>query len=434
MRPFLIGIRWRLIRFIWHLLLPVGLNLLSLGSHAQTLYAILAADTKDPILARPCTYDVAVMHRQLVQVATAIGYQLNEQLISDDDFGRKQLDRALLSITPQPDDILLFYYSGHGYNLTGRADRFPILRLDKKLSNTSRNPGLLTIHTLLKHKKARLCITLGDCCNAIASTVRGQPTKRVLPKPLVLTNDSLNAAYRNLFLNVTGDALIASSVPPQRALAHPDSGSFYTRAFDEALDMASQRPTLSWASLLRDAQTRLTRYAPTRTKRSLYDIHVVPTGNPVHRPTLRVALRTDRGRQNVEYRAGEQMQIEVMATRPCHLRLVYLLADGTKTLLESDVVVEPGQANRYIRIAPTESFTCTAPFGTEHLLVYAADGPFCPLPTTPNQTLYVRNEGGYSVLVGSQSAMTGAITCTVVPTTVAEDRIQITTRDRPKNN
>ncbi|GAB3643729.1 caspase family protein [Spirosoma arcticum] len=429
MRPFLYPAIRGLLRLIGRLLVPVGMGLVTFGGRAQTLHAIMVADTKDPVLARACAYDVAVVHRQLVQVSAAIGYRLNEQLISQADFGRKQLDKALQSVSPQPNDILLFYYSGHGYNLNGRADRFPILMLDKKAGSTHQNPGLLAIHTLLKRKKARLCITLGDCCNTIASTIRGQPTKRVLPKPLMLTNDSLNAAYRNLFLNVSGDALIASSAPPQRALAHPDSGSFYTRAFDEALDVARQHPGLSWASLLGDAQTRLTRHAATRTKRSIYDLNIVPSKNPVSVLTaLTVALRTDRGHQNVEYRAGDQMQIEVKANRSCHLRLVYLLADGTRTLLENDFVVKPGQENKYVRIAPAESFICAAPFGTEHLLVYAAEAPFCPLPTTPNPSLYVRNEGGYSVIVGSQSALAEAVKCTITPTSVAEDRIQITTR------
>lgn len=398
---------------------------------AQTLYALVLADTKDPILARPCSYDVEVIHRQLVQITAAIRYQLHEQIIEHDDFGPKQLTKALAAIAPSPEDIILFYYTGHGYNLSGRADHFPVLMLEKKGSALRRNPGLLTIHTLLKNKKARLCITLGDCCNNLASGIRGQPAKRVLPRPLTLSNDALNAAYQRLFLGITGDALIASSAPPQRSVAHPDSGSFYTRAFDEALELAATHQHPSWALLLNNAQAQLTRHPATRAKQSIYKVNMVPSSaSPPVATGLTVTIRTDRGRQNVEYRAGEQIQIDVKVNHPCHLRLVYLQADGTKTLLENDFIIEPGQENRYIPVARAASFICAAPFGTERMLAYTAAAPFCPIPTTPNPTLYLRDDSGDQILVGSMDAMIRAVTCTIRATIIAEDRIQMTTREK----
>lgn len=245
-------------------------------SQAQTLHAILVADTRDPLLAKACAYDIELMHRQLVQITAAIDYQLAEQRITHQDFSQQQLDRVVRALIPRHDDILVFYYSGHGYHQPTSPDRFPTLMLIKEGSTFAKNPGLRAVHTALKQKKARLCITLGDCCNNIVSTTRGMINKRISPKALVLTNDSLNAAYRKLFLNVRGDALIASSEPPQQSCAHPDSGSFYTRAFDEALELASRyNKTISWESLLRDAQTRLTRHAATSKKVSLYELHVM---------------------------------------------------------------------------------------------------------------------------------------------------------------
>ncbi|GAB4027956.1 hypothetical protein GCM10028809_14470 [Spirosoma gilvum] len=236
------------------------------------------ADTNDSLLANVCAYDLAVIHRQLVQISRAIDYKLVEQVIVDKEFGRKRLEATLQTLTPKPNDILVFYYTGHGYNLSKRTDRFPILMLEKAGAEARQNPALLSIHTLLAQKKARLCITLGDCCNNLVSLTRGMVNKRISPKALVLTNDSLNAAYRKLFLHTTGDVLIASSVPPQQACAHPDSGSFYTRAFDEALDIASRyNRTITWGSLLRDTQTRLVRHAATRTKQSMYAVNITPT-------------------------------------------------------------------------------------------------------------------------------------------------------------
>ncbi len=143
---------------------------------------------------------------------------------------------------------------------------------------------------------------------------------------------------------------------------------------------------------------------------------------------LTVSVRTDRGRSSVEYWEGNTLILEAKANRPCHVRVVYLQADGSKTLLENDFEIKPGQENQYVRIAPDASFECTAPFGMEHLLVYAADEAFCSLPTNPNPMLYLRKEDGNIIFIGSMLAMIEAVTCTKNHHEVAQDRLQITTR------
>lgn len=143
---------------------------------------------------------------------------------------------------------------------------------------------------------------------------------------------------------------------------------------------------------------------------------------------LTVEIRTDRGRNGVEYWPGNQITIEARVNRPAHLRLVYVLADGTKTLLENDFEIKADQVSEYVRIAPDASFVCAEPFGTEYLLAYASQTAFCPIPTKPNPQLYLRHENGYGILVGSLAKMLTALRCTKAPNSVAEDRIQITTR------
>ena len=259
------------------LALVLGLTPWGGSGYAQTVHAILVADTNDPVLASVCKRDIDIMHRRIVQVTRAIDFQLSEQVVAGDSFRHQQLDAVLNRLTPGPDDIIFLYYTGHGYNAHARAGRFPVLWLEKATATSGQNPGLMAIHTTLRAKRARLCITLGDCCNKAVSTMRGMVKKTSSPDALPLATDSVKAAYRQLFLNVSGDALIASSRPPEQSCAHPDSGSFYTRSFDEALDLASRyNKTISWETLLRDTQTRLVRHEATRFKQSIYDVAVAP--------------------------------------------------------------------------------------------------------------------------------------------------------------
>lgn len=144
------------------------------------------------------------------------------------------------------------------------------------------------------------------------------------------------------------------------------------------------------------------------------------------RTALTVSVRTNRGRTGVEYWEGNTLVLDVKANKPCHLRLVNLMADGRKTLLENDFEIKPGQENQYVHLTPDA--VCSAPFGMEYLLVYAAEEAFCPLPNRPNPTLYVREEDGYQLLIGSMPALIEAVTCTRNQSEVAQDRLQITTR------
>jgi hypothetical protein len=254
---------------------------------AKTFYALVVADTKDPVLADACKRDMDVMHRQFVQMAAAIQYQLDEQIVAQDNFGQKRLHEVIQAIKPQPNDIIFLYYTGHGYNLKNRPDRFPILMLEKEDALAGQNPSLLSIHKQLKSKGVRLCITLGDCCNEVVNATRAAVRKRIPLKTVVFTNDSLNQAYRKLLLDVTGDVLIASSRPPQEACAHPDSGSFYTRAFDEMLEVAARSGAdLSWETVLKNTQTQLSRYIATRFKQSLYAANLSETRQSAGRLTV----------------------------------------------------------------------------------------------------------------------------------------------------
>lgn len=297
---------------------PVRLGLLLIAGWlscatlcAQTFHAIIVADTNDSLLVNACEHDLEVMHRQFAQAAAAIHYTLDEQVVSRNFFGRTQLDSAINRLVVQPGDVIFLYYTGHGYNLASRTDRFPVLKLTKNPASANQNPALLSIHEQLRQKRARLCITLGDCCNNVVMSTRGMVGRRALLRGLKLNDDSLNVTYRKLFLEATGDVVIASSQPPQQSCAHPDSGSFYTRAFDEALELASRyNRTITWETLLKDTQMRLTRHSATRDKRSIYRINqpgLASTTTDLTTPTLPVTPAFDRINQYLNALTDERL-------------------------------------------------------------------------------------------------------------------------------
>lgn len=106
---------------------------------------------------------------------------------------------------------------------------------------------------------------------------------------------------------------------------------------------------------------------------------------------LSLEVWTSKGDDAPVFVAGERVQIFVRVDRPCHLRLVYHLADGRRALLVDDLWLDDSKVNRAYRLP--DEFEVDAPFGAEVLQAFAATEPFPKLAT--------RLEDGYPIIVES---------------------------------
>ena len=105
---------------------------------------------------------------------------------------------------------------------------------------------------------------------------------------------------------------------------------------------------------------------------------------------LVVEIATDRGTGPVIYTEGETMAVFARANQEVYIRLIYILADGKRTLLLENYHVSPEMTYQSLEIG---KFVCTPPFGAEQLHVYAKREPFPDL--APGETY---EEGGYVYL------------------------------------
>jgi hypothetical protein len=103
---------------------------------------------------------------------------------------------------------------------------------------------------------------------------------------------------------------------------------------------------------------------------------------------LQIDVWTNKGDQNLLFTEGEIMKVYVRVNRTAYIRLLYILADGRRTLLPVDpdtsklhdnYYIDQSRVNHAVQI-PAE-FECTSPFGAEMLVVIARTRPFEPLDT-----------------------------------------------------
>lgn len=94
---------------------------------------------------------------------------------------------------------------------------------------------------------------------------------------------------------------------------------------------------------------------------------------------LQIEMWTDKGAEHLLYAEGETMQVFVRVNREAHIRLLYILADGRRTLLYDSYYLDQSKVNHVVEIP--QEFECTPPFGAELLVAAARTGEFPPIQT-----------------------------------------------------
>ena len=165
-----------------------------------------------------------------------------------------------------PEDVILFYYSGHGLGLEQANPQWPGFRIDTLIFFLNR-----VHHHHLKPKGPRLLITLFDCCTF---PIDLPPSGRI---PDFVSEETLRTNYRRLFLETSGDLMIQSNSLPEggRSYGRPDSGGIFTQYFLETLAFhTSTEPfACSWDWIMKEATKRTTEEARKKNVRQVPRFH-----------------------------------------------------------------------------------------------------------------------------------------------------------------
>ena len=99
---------------------------------------------------------------------------------------------------------------------------------------------------------------------------------------------------------------------------------------------------------------------------------------------LKLEVWTDRGQNALLYSQGELMKVYLRTNRPCYVRLLYILANGQKTLLVDNLQINLESINRPLLVNDLLEidFECTSPFGAEMIIGVARNYPFDTIETT----------------------------------------------------
>jgi len=208
--------------------------------YGRTVYTIIACDTITPL--RIATeYDLLHMQKMARTTAKLLKASLHLHKKIGKELSLQSIATCLKRVRKaKKHDILLFYYSGHGFQKNNKKSPWPHLFFPHKHEMI----GMQAIVKKLTNTKAGLKIILFDCCNNQPQTLNSPLLHKTAPM-----NWTLQKASRSLF-HQKGTIVAIGASPGQPALAMTN-GSLFTNAFLFSLQTESHKDFVSWQSIFK---------------------------------------------------------------------------------------------------------------------------------------------------------------------------------------
>ena len=229
---------------------------------------VVAANTLDATIGKGCIADVECVRQTFGSLSSEMNFNFLELVIEGADYGKKNIINAIDLLEPGSNDIVLFYYSGHGFSYEEDADKkYP--QVDLRTPDASDKIDIVNAHTenladifeRVKSRGARLNIVIGDCCNSLINFKR--VFGRVVPvRPHKEDKKPLNKkTVEALFCDYTASILVGSADKGLYAVSDDNIGSLFTYNLSKGLRRLMKQEIdtnagLPWSKLLKQSTNK----------------------------------------------------------------------------------------------------------------------------------------------------------------------------------
>ncbi len=227
-------------------------------ANAQTLHLIVFAGTDDTssILRTGIRQTKEDVKKEYRLVADQLNMRLNEMVFSGSDFNYINLQQVLGSLHPSGDDVVVFYFIGHGVNKTDIDRQWPQLAfLEGGVGARNRLVPFSDIINQLKRKNQRLLIMIAESCND--SSGRTDYFAEDLMGMVTLSYSSRDIErLKDLYIRSEGTIICSSSEPGQRSVVVPSGGVFAMAFLEVHKDLTSISSFADWNTLFEKTRLR----------------------------------------------------------------------------------------------------------------------------------------------------------------------------------
>lgn len=232
---------------------PKGLN----AEEAKTkIYLLIVANTVDKTIGPSCKKDMDRMVETFNDLARTVGITCVPKTIDGKAISKAKLLAEIAALKPDPRDILVFYYTGHGFRKQKDNRRFPYidLRSNENEDYNVASMNMEDIFELFKAKPGRVKLVLSDCCNSVVTSSNAISNPLPNKKGIGFMYSELN--FRALFFNKPTAIIMSAASAGELATSNNEFGGFFSYYFKSSLETSCGqfKTNVSWDQLFQEVK------------------------------------------------------------------------------------------------------------------------------------------------------------------------------------
>jgi len=248
--------------FTWLFIFVISWNN---NAYSQTIHAIIFAATDDATIGSGTGKSYNLLSREINNVISQTGMEVKTYYRSGENFslGNFQNVMADLGETDLSNDVVLFYFLGHGFE--SENSPYPTLLFKTTTGSVTEQQldeaavSMEDIKEEFQKINARLTLIIGEACNneldleGLQYKENTEVIKNLTP-PL-----ASEKKYNRLFRQAEGMIMVSSSRSGQPSYISSTEGGAFTQSFLESLRRQTQKSNLSkasWVKLFDDARDK----------------------------------------------------------------------------------------------------------------------------------------------------------------------------------
>ncbi len=222
------------------------------------IHLLIVANTNDSSIGVPCNNSMNLIDETFTNLAAYLGLKIQVTKIFGNTYNKANVEKQISLLKPGFNDVLIFYYVGHGFRKAKDNRPFPFLdlRANTKEDFMLQSLNLEDIYNQIKLKNARLNIVMGDCCNA--DPYATNPMAAADPRPRASELDFNLEKCRQLFLNTKRMSLLMTAAEKgQLASCNEELGAFFSFYFKSSMENALRdvkTKNISWYQVIDKAK------------------------------------------------------------------------------------------------------------------------------------------------------------------------------------